>query len=314
MRAKNRCTLDQVLEALRTLGVPHRLVGPQRPMNKVCSLLHKEPNGLYYYTGDAPGPFDALEGSVVMCRPEVARATASCSAIAVEGDVQTAFYRLCAHLFGAGTKTGVHPTAVVDPEAVIGPGVYIGPYAVVGACEVGEGTVLQAHVVVMDGTVIGRRVMIEPNSCIGATGVAWIWDADGTRIVLPQLGGVCIGDDVFIGTDVTVVRGMINEETTIGEGCMVAHGSKIGHSAVLGPHCHLANNVSIAGSVRVGARSFLGAGCSIRPHTVLAEATIVGVGAAVVGDSTEPGAILAGVPAKRMPDKERPSGMPRPQR
>lgn len=281
-------------------------------MTKVCSLLHKEPGGLYYYTGDAPGPFDSLEGSVVMCAPAVARATASCSALAVEGDVQLAFYRVCALLFPRQEEPAVHATAIVHPDAVIGPGVHIGPYAVIGACTIGADTSVHAHVVVMDGSVIGERVVIEPNSCIGATGVAWVWAPDGTRVVLPQLGGVRIGDDVFIGTDVTVVRGMINELTTIGEGCMVAHGSKIGHSAVLGPHCHLANNISIAGSVRIGARSFLGAGCSVRPHTVLAEGTIVGVGAAVVSDSMEPGSILAGVPARRMPGKERPSGMPRP--
>ncbi|MBK8949473.1 MAG: hypothetical protein IPM68_11610 [Flavobacteriales bacterium] len=301
-----------MLEALGELNIPHRLVGPPRPVRRVCSLRHKEDQGLYYYAGEAPGPFADLERSVVMCRPEVARATDSCSAIAIEGAVQLAFYRICARLFVTEPPPGVHPTAIIDPEARIGAAVHIGPYAVIGKCEIGAGSVVKAHVVVMDGSVIGERVTIEPNSCIGATGVAWVWAPDGTRIVLPQLGGVHIGDEVFIGTDVTVVRGMFNEMTTIGAGCMVAHGSKIGHSVVLGEHCHLANNVSIAGSAKVGARSFLGAGCSIRPHTTLAEATIVGVGAAVVADSLTPGAILAGVPARKMPDKEKPSGMPRP--
>ena len=74
----------------------------------------------------------------------------------------------------------------------------------------------------------------------------------------------------------------------------------------------LANNVSIAGSARIGARCFLGAGCSIRPHATLAERTIVGVGAAVVKDALEPGTVLAGVPAKQMPTKAHPSGMPKP--
>ncbi|MBL8011602.1 MAG: hypothetical protein JNJ64_13440 [Flavobacteriales bacterium] len=301
-----------MLQALGELGIPHRLVGAPRPVRRVCSLRQREAQGLYYYAGDAPGPIDDLEGSVIMCRPEVARSTDTCSAIAVEGDVQLAFYRLCARLFRTGPEPGVHSTAIIDPEARIGDSVHIGPYAVIGKCEIGAGSVVNAHVVVMDGSIIGERVTIEPNSCIGATGVAWVWAPDGTRIVLPQLGGVHIDDEVFIGTDVTVVRGMFNEMTIIGKGCMIAHGTKIGHSAVLGEGCHLANNVSIAGSAKVGARSFLGSGCSIRPHTTLAEATIVGVGAAVVADSPTPGAILAGVPARRMPDKERPAGMPRP--
>ena len=314
MKQTNRIELDEVLNALRALGISHRYDGPPQLISKVCSLLHREPGGLYYYTGEAPGPFSTLTGSVVLCGERALGDLSGNSAIVVEGDPQQVFYRLCSRLFDTSPAPGAHATAIIDPEAEIDADVHIGPYAVIGRCRIGPGSVIHAHVVIMDGCTIGAGVVIEPNSCIGATGVAWVWSPDGTRIVLPQLGGVLIEDDVFIGTDVTIVRGMINEMTTIGSGCMIAHGSKIGHSAVLGAHCHLANNVSIAGSVKLGARSFLGAGCSVRPHTTLAEATIVGVGAAVVGDSLTPGAILAGVPAKRMPDKDRPAGMPQPLR
>ncbi len=312
MNSVNQCSLSDVISALEQLGISHRLIGPVRPIVKVCSLLHKEPQGLYYYSGNAPGPFDDLVDSVVLCREEVARATDSCSAIAVNEDPQIVFYRLCGHLFRTTPPPGIHPTALVHPEAEMGERVHIGPYAVIGRSHIGDDTIIHAHVVVMDESVIGDRVVIEPHSCIGGTGVAWIWDDAGKRIILPQLGGVRIGDDVFLGTDVTIVRGMINEMTTISAGCMIAHGSKIGHSVWMGPHCHVANNVSIAGSARIGARSFLGAGCSVRPHAVLAERTIVGVGAAVVKDAPVPGTILAGVPAKEMPAKENPSGMPRP--
>jgi UDP-3-O-[3-hydroxymyristoyl] glucosamine N-acyltransferase len=312
MDSINQCSLEGVLEALRQLGIPHRLVGPARPVRKVCSLLHKEPQGLYYFTGNAPGPFNDLVDSVVICRSEVAGSTGTCSSIAVEEDPQLVFYRLCGLLFRTASAPGIHPTAIVHPDAEIGERVSIGPYAVIGRSRIGDDSVIHAHVVVMDGCEIGKRVVIEAHSCIGATGVAWIWDDRGERVILPQLGGVTIGDEVFLGTDVTVVRGMINEATTIEQGCMIAHGTKIGHSVRMGPHCHVANNVSIAGSAQVGARSFLGAGCSLRPHAILAEGTIVGVGAAVIKNVTKPGTIQAGVPAKEMPAKEKPSGMPKP--
>ena len=43
----------------------------------------------------------------------------------------------------------IHPTAVIDERAVIGERVRIGPYCVVdGDVEIGEGTVLKAHIVV----------------------------------------------------------------------------------------------------------------------------------------------------------------------
>jgi len=312
MTTLNKLTLADALVGLVELGIAHELIGPIRNVKKVCSLLHKEEGGLYYYTGRDQGLIDSLQDSVMICDRSVARMTGSCSCIAVDEDPQMVFYRLCGYLFDTRPKAGIHPTAIIHPEAEIADDVHVGPYAVIGRSRIGARTEIHAHVVIMDGCIIGERVVIEPNSCIGATGVAWIWSAQGERVILPQLGGVQIGDEVFLGTDVTIVRGMINEATIIGRGCMIAHGSKIGHSVRMGVDCHVANNVSIAGSASLGARCFLGAGCSIRPHTTLAEGTIVGVGAAVVKDILEPGAILAGVPAKVLPKKENPSGMPKP--
>jgi UDP-3-O-[3-hydroxymyristoyl] glucosamine N-acyltransferase len=314
MYEPNRTSREAILEALNTLGIPYSIVGTPHAVGKVCSLLHREPGGLYYYTGSDPAVVHGLERSLVLCRAEAAVSPGDNGALVVEGDPQLIFYKLCQTLFDTRPEPGIHPTAIVHQDAVIGDGVHIGPYAVIGRSSIGSDSVVQTHVVIMDGCTIGRRVMIEANSCLGATGVAWVWGEQGERIVLPQLGKVVIEDDVFLGTDVTIVRGMFNEATTIGQGSMIAHGSKVGHSVVMGRDCHVANNVSIAGSARIGDKSFLGAGCSIRPHTTLATGTIVGVGAAVVKDVTEPGAILAGVPAKELPRKDRPSGMPAPQR
>lgn len=311
MKQLNRIDLDGVLAALRALGVMHRYVGPRLIVTRVCSLLHREPGGLYYFTGDAPGPFGTLSGSVVICNERALGDLAGNAAIVVEGDPQQVFYRLCAKLFDTRPAPGIHPTAIIHPEAEIGQEVHIGPYAVIGRSTIGAGTVIHAHVVIMDGCTIGARVVIEPNSCIGGTGVAWIWGDDGERIVLPQLGGVVVEDDVFLATDVTVVRGMLNEDTRIGRGTRIAHGSKIGHSAVLGADCHLANNVSIAGSAVIGDRCFFGSACVVRPHAKVAAGTRVGVGAAVVKDITTPDTTVAGVPAREIETKPRQAGIPR---
>lgn len=309
MTVRNSLTLDEALDGLDRLRVEFQLIGPRRPVVKVCSLLHKEPSGLYYYSGQDPSVIDSLHDSVIICQANVARETATSSCIAVQADPQIVFYRLCALLFGVAHEPGVHPTAIVHPEAEIAGDVSIGPYAVIGRSRIGSSSVIHGHVVVMDGCVIGERVVIEPNSCIGATGVSWVWH-EGMRVALPQLGGVDIGDDVFVGSDVSIVRGMINETTFIGRGTMIAHGSKIGHSSVLGENCHLANNVSIAGSVQVGERCFLGSACVIRPHAKLAPGTIVGVGAAVIKDVLKPKTTVAGVPAVEIGSKSKPRGVP----
>jgi|JI8StandDraft_2_1071088.scaffolds.fasta_scaffold03439_2 UDP-3-O-[3-hydroxymyristoyl] glucosamine N-acyltransferase len=308
----NRLTLDQAMSALDRMGVDYELIGPPRAIQRVCSLLNREPNGLYYYSGKDPSVIGTLTGSVVICDRSIAVPTDSCSCIAVTEDPQVVFYRLCGALFDTRPAPGIHPTAIVHPEAVIGEQVHIGPYAVIGRSSIGSGSIIHAHVVILDGCTIGQRVVIEPNSCIGATGAVWIWGNEKERLTLPQLGGVSIGDDVFMSADVSVVRGLLNEDTIIGRGSVIAPGSKIGHSVVLEEDVHLANNVSIAGSARIGARSFLGSGCAIRSHTRLAPDTIVGLGAAVVRDVVRSGVTVAGVPAAELEDKAQRKGVPRP--
>lgn len=314
MTMQNTITLEGVLRGLDRLGVEFKLIGPTRHVNKVCSLLHKEARGLYYYSGEDPNVIESLKESVAICSPTVAHETATSSCIAVQADPQIVFYRLCALLFAKRDKGGIHGTAIIHPDAAIAADVQIGPYVVVGRASIGAGSTIGSHTAIMDNTIIGERVEIGTHCCIGATGSVWVWDEKGDRIVLPQLGGVFIGDDAFLSADVSIVRGLLNESTTVGRGCMIAPGSKLGHSVVLEEEVHLANNVSIAGSARIGARSFLGSGCSVRSNTVIASDTIVGLGAAVARDVTLPNTTVAGVPAIEMPKKDQRKGVPKPSR
>ena len=49
----------------------------------------------------------------------------------------------------------IHPTAIVQEGAILGENVQIGPYCIVDAeVEIGEGTVLQSHVVVKNNTIL----------------------------------------------------------------------------------------------------------------------------------------------------------------
>lgn len=311
MKELNRIDLDLVLLTLRKLGIAFQYVGPHQPITKVGSLLHKEPLGLYYYTGTDPSIFQELSHSVVICREASVQNLRTNSAMIVELDPQEAFYRLCASLFHSALPPGIHPTAIIDPEAVIGVDVHIGPYTVVGRSTIGMGSIIHGHVVVMDGCRIGERVTIESHSCIGATGAVWMWSEQGERLILPQLGGVEIGNDVFLSAGVAIVRGLLNEDTRIGARTMIAPGSKIGHSVTIEPDCHLANNVSLAGSAYIGTGSFLGSGSSVRSHARLAPDTVVGSGAAVVKNVEQPGTTVAGVPAKELQANPKRKGVPR---
>lgn len=304
-------TLSSLTEKLNARKIPFQVSGQDKTVNKLCSIRKIEPAGLYYLIGDLKEKFEEIESSIIITdtMPE----DLGGNTIIVVDAPQRVFYYLCQDLSPKPKHTGIHATAIIDPEAKIHPEVSIGAYCVVGKCTLGKGVRLLSHVVLFDKSILGENVTIESNSCIGATGVAWVWDEEGKRVIQPQFGGVRIENDVFIGTDVTIVRGSLNEDSIIGENTMIAHGTKLGHGTVVGKNCHFANNVSIAGSVLLGEGSFLGSGCTVRPRMRLAEGTIVGAGAVVTKHVEKANCILAGVPAKIMKKKNKaPQGMPKP--
>ena len=227
---------------------------------------------------------------------------------------QLVHYKLAA-LFTNQNMTGIHKTAIISKEAKISPTAYIGPFCIIENCEIGHAVQLISNVTLRDNVVIKENTIIEGNSVIGARGMAWIWDTDGKRIIQPQTGGVIIGANCIIGTDISIVRGSLSENTKVGDNTIIAHGTKIGHGSNIGNHVHIANNVSLAGNAQIGDRTFLGSACVVSSNVSIAPNCIVGAGAVVSKSVTIEYATLAGVPAKIIKTenyKDKPKGAPKP--
>ena len=298
MQKEPEFSYSEIMQSLLRAPVQVEVVGvPSRDFYSFKSLRAIGEGGIFFVSSEMGDP-PTLHNSVVL------HAGGGCvgagNVLVQVENPQLVFYKLMSELIGrVKPACGIHPTAIVAPNCEIDPSASIGPYCVLDGCQVGANAVLHAHVVVMPGSLIEDDVTIEPHSTIGATGVAWAWDRETReRIVQPQIGFTTIGRATFLGSDVTVVRGSVNETTYVGEGCVIAHGSKIGHGTSIGEGCHFANNVSIAGNVTLGARCFLGSAAVVRPQVSLVDQVVVGAGAVVVGDCNEAGALLMGVPAK----------------
>lgn len=278
---------------------------------RFASLRAPCERGIYFLDAGARLP-EQICHSLVLVGPEYSAPRDTNAYVTVE-EPQQAFYRLMRSQYPDDEKSGVHTTAIVSSEAKVSLKTYVGPYCIVEAgVEIGPGCRLDSHVVVKQGSQLGSRVHVEPHCTIGATGVAWVWDAtSNTRLIQPQIGGVRVGDDVFLGSDVSIVRGSVSEDTVVGSGTVIAHGTKIGHGCTIGARCHLANNVSLAGNVDVGDGVFLGSGAVVRPRVRLAKRVVVGAGSVVVGDIDEAGTVVYGVPAKSSTQtKKRYAGVP----
>ena len=179
-------------------------------------------------------------------------------------------------------EAGIHPTALVDSTAVIGDGSQIDAGVIISRdVTVGKGSHVEVHafigesVSIGDGCVvgasstvshaiIGSRVRIGRNSCIGGEGFGFVPTPTGL-LRQTQLGRVIIADDVEIGSNSSVDRGALGD-TIIGRGTVIDNLVQVAHNVRIGRHCVLAGQAGIAGSAEIGDNVMIGGQAAIVDH------------------------------------------------
>ncbi|GMU23676.1 MAG: UDP-3-O-acylglucosamine N-acyltransferase [Phycisphaerae bacterium] len=181
---------------------------------------------------------------------------------------------------------GVHPTACVAASAQLGKGAAIGPYAVIGEhARIGDRTVVHANVflgeqtaigadcelwpgvVIRERCTLGNRVVIHPNSVVGADGYGYQY-IQGRHAKIPQIGTVCIEDDVEIGANCCIDRAKCGV-TQVGRGTKIDNLVQVAHNVRIGPDCLIVAQTGIAGSARLGRLVVLGGQVGVRDHVTL---------------------------------------------
>lgn len=307
-----KTTLALLEQQLKAYDVAFELIQNSEwmPEYKFASIKQVIPNGIYFFESVSIVNNYPIANSIIIASEKFETTN---NLLIVEQP------QLVHYLLNAAINTvqlvGISASAKIDSRASIGKDVYIGEHCVIGNCVIGDRVVIKHNVVIEDNVTVHQNTFIDSNSVIGAGGLAWIWDAKGNRIIQPQLGGVVIGEDCVLATDVTVVRGSLSENTLIGKGTVIAHGTKIGHGTIIKDHVHMANNVSLAGNSYIGERTFLGSACVVSSNVRVADNCIVGAGAVVNKSVEEHFVTLAGVPAKiikRANYEGKPNGAPKP--
>ncbi|MFV8279935.1 hypothetical protein ACNKXS_00245 [Christiangramia marina] len=297
----------QIVQFLKDRKINFSLRGAVYRNYKICSLFYPEANGFYFFSGD---DFKTkLEQSLILTSSQV-EIERNNGVICVEGDPQTIFYMILDHYFREESTGKISKTASIHKDAVIGINVQIDSFAVLGDCVIGDNTIIKSHVVVEDNSYIGRSVIVEPHCTIGATGTAWVWGENGTKVRQPQLGGVVIKDRCFLGANSSIVKGSLNENTKIGENTVIAPGAKIGHGTQIGNYVHFANNVVTGGNSKIADFCFVGSSVTFRPKVAIHPYTVIGAGAVVVENTSKENLLLVGVPAKERPASDNLTGVP----
>lgn len=197
----------------------------------------------------------------------------------------------------------VGPGTVVADEAVIQEGAVVYPLSYVGRrSRVGRGTVILPHVCIRADVTIGSNCRIHSHVSIGEDGFGYL-QREGRHVKLPHVGKVRIGDDVEIGSMVTIDRAML-DETVIGDGVKIDSHSHLAHNVEVGDHSLMVAYAKLAGSVKLGKGVLLAEDVGITDHVTVGDGARLAGGSGVRKD-VPPGETLWGYPARPLSEQRR---------
>lgn len=186
--------------------------------------------------------------------------------------------------------TQISSSAKVGNNSFIYPSAFVGNHVVIG-----ENCIIHPNVSIMDHCILGDNVIIQAGTVIGSD--AFYYNSKKDRDLwykkMPSCGNVIIEDNVEIGANCTIDRG-VSHNTIIGKGTKLDNMIHIGHDTVIGKNCLFAANVIIAGVVTIEDGVTIWGGSIInKTLTIGANATLLartGVGGDLEGNKTYWGA------------------------
>ncbi len=212
---------------------------------------------------------------------------------------------------------GIHPTAVIGKDVSLGANIALGPYTVIeegasigdnsiiyASCfvgpfsKIGSNTLIYPHVSIRERTSIGSRVIIHSGTVIGSDGFGFV-TVDGVHHKIPQVGTIEIGDDVEIGSNVSIDRARF-DKTVIAKGTKIDNLVQIAHNVVVGENSLIAAQTGISGSTILGKNVILAGQVGLVGHITVGDNAIImarsGVNKSIPADT-----MAWGYPAKPAP-------------
>lgn len=189
--------------------------------------------------------------------------------------------------------------SIVERGAVIGRGTWIGPGAVIGeGCCIGRNGSIGAGAVILNAFV-GDNVQLHSGAKIGQDGFGFVPGKLGLEKV-PHVGRVIIQDDVEIGANSCVDRGML-DDTVIGQGTKIDNLVQIGHNVRIGRNCVIAALSGLSGSVTIGDNVMLGGSVGIADHVSIGDGAQLAARSGLMHDIPA-GEKWGGMPAQPIKD------------
>ena len=168
---------------------------------------------------------------------------------------------------GENVKIGDHcvimPGCVICDDVTIGNNVRIYP-----------------NVTIYKDSIIGDNVIMHSGCVIGSDGFGYAHTSDGQHIKIEHLGNVIIEDNVEIGANTTIDRGVL-DSTIIKKGAKIDNLVQIGHNCIIGEYSILVSQVGFAGSTTTGRNVVCGGQAGTGGHIHIGDFTQVAARAGI---------------------------------
>jgi acyl-[acyl carrier protein]--UDP-N-acetylglucosamine O-acyltransferase len=164
---------------------------------------------------------------------------------------------------------------MIPRDLIVGNNVTIGK-----SVKIGANSIIENNVTINDNVEIGSNCYIKSNSVIGAVGFGFERDSMSVPHRFPHVGDVVIGNNVEIGSFVSINRASLGS-------------TQIGNNVKIDDHVHIAHNVSVAdntlitacveisGSVTIGKNCWIGPNSSIIQKINIGDNSTIGIGSII---------------------------------
>lgn len=191
----------------------------------------------------------------------------------------------------------IHPTAVVGASVSLGNNVSIGAGAVLqGEITIGDDCEIGANVCLLNKVALSNGVTILNGGVIGENPYSFGFGPGHVSERFPATGGVIIEDNVEIGNNVVISRG-VHDNTILSTDCRVNDLAHIGNAVTIGPRSLIMANCDVSARVVIGRECWIGQSSVLIQAVRVGDRAQIGAGALVTRDI--PNDVVAyGSPAK----------------
>jgi UDP-3-O-[3-hydroxymyristoyl] glucosamine N-acyltransferase len=213
--------------------------------------------------------------SCVLTTKDLAKGLSDKFALGVCDDPMRSFYAIHSYLSTNTNFYGKNFDTDISPKSSIHETAFISSQNV----RIGDFSIIEPHVTVLENTTIGRNVIIRAGSVIGGTGMEAKL-IDNKLINIHHSGGVKIHDYVEICGNSYIQRSVFGNNTEIGSETKIGPMVNIGHNVKIGCQCEIAGGSVISGSTIIDNNVWIG------PNSTLASEIHIGNNAYISLGST----------------------------